>query len=197
MRRATICVGVGTPEQAAISAWLRRWGPLLRSKNPSNEGCGCCVDIYFVEALPEALAELPASVIVSDTRPKLADLVRAYCKCVVPPLSDAERMLLENTLDAHDRLWDGESSVVDVWALYTATAEALRSTPHFKALEPAVAELAGLMRSDLPATEKRERACWCTYDLRRYLARQLMASGLGRVVPPSSELQSNSKISDE
>jgi hypothetical protein len=61
MSKATICVDVGTPEQAAVDAWLERW----RSRLPfvsENEGCGCCVDLYRVEAPQEALDELPASV---------------------------------------------------------------------------------------------------------------------------------------
>ena len=65
MRRATICVDAGAPEQAAVEAWLTRW----RSRLPfvsDNEGCGCCVDIYRVEAPPAALAELPPAVFASS-----------------------------------------------------------------------------------------------------------------------------------
>jgi hypothetical protein len=56
--RATICVDVGTAEQAAVDAWLARW----RTSMPfcsDNEGCGCCVDLYRVEAPQNALDELP------------------------------------------------------------------------------------------------------------------------------------------
>ncbi|VTR97816.1 hypothetical protein [Tuwongella immobilis] len=61
MQRATICVDVGIPEQAAVMAWLDRWRSSLAFVS-DNEGCGCCVDIYRVEAPPEALAELPPAV---------------------------------------------------------------------------------------------------------------------------------------
>ena len=65
MLRATICVDVGVPEQAAVDAWLERW----RSRLPfvsDNEGCGCCVDIYRVEAPQQALDELPPVVFASS-----------------------------------------------------------------------------------------------------------------------------------
>jgi hypothetical protein len=100
---------------------------------------------------------------------------------IEPPLPERERLLLEDALDAHDRLWDQESSVADVWKLYAATAEALRGTPHHAAFEPAVAVLADLMRSRLPADEKWSRACGSTDDLRKYLARQLGCGGTGGV----------------
>ena len=55
----------GVPEQAAVDAWLERWRPRLPFVS-DNEGCGCCVDIYNVEAPPEALAELPPAVFASS-----------------------------------------------------------------------------------------------------------------------------------
>ena len=97
-------------------------------------------------------------------------------------MDERERFLLENALDAHDRLWDRESSVTDVCALYAATSEALRSTPHFAAFEPAVAALAALMRTGVPADEQWNRACESTDDLRQYLARQLGWAGTGEVL---------------
>jgi hypothetical protein len=65
MPRATICVDVGTPEQVAVAAWLERWGSRLPFVS-DNEGCGCCVDLYRVQAPPEALHELPAAVFAAS-----------------------------------------------------------------------------------------------------------------------------------
>lgn len=92
-------------------------------------------------------------------------------------MDERERFLLENALDAHDRLWDRESSVTDLWALYTATAAALRGTSHVVVFEPAVAVLADLMRSGLPRDEQWSQACGGTDDLRQYLARRLGCAG--------------------
>jgi hypothetical protein len=88
-------------------------------------------------------------------------------------VSDVEKLLLDNALQAHDRLWDAESSVIDLWALYAATAEALRQTAHHRAFELAVAELAVLMQSGLPADEQRNLACGSTDPLRQYVVQQL------------------------
>lgn len=59
MVRATICVAVDGPEEvAAAEAWFARWRPHLFYCS-ENTGCGCCVDIWDVDAPPEAIAELP------------------------------------------------------------------------------------------------------------------------------------------
>jgi hypothetical protein len=65
MPRATICVDVEVPEQAAVDAWLERWRPRLPFVS-DNEGCGCCVDLYRVEAHQEALDELPPAVFAAS-----------------------------------------------------------------------------------------------------------------------------------
>jgi hypothetical protein len=172
VRKVTICVRVGSPEQIAAREWLKRWTWTLRSAS-SNEGCGCCVDIYFVEALPDALAHLPPAAVVPDSWWKISDLEAKYCQCLVPHLSDAERSLFEDTLTAHDQLWDGELSAAEILTRYSSTADSLRATPHFAVFETAVAELVGLLQSGLPPAETWDRARGCTYDLRRYVARQL------------------------
>jgi hypothetical protein len=70
MPRATICVDVGTPEQKVVEAWLKRWQSRLTFIS-ENEGCGCCVDIYRVDAQKEALEELPSTVFAtSDWSPE-------------------------------------------------------------------------------------------------------------------------------
>ena len=62
MATATVIVTIDNErEVAAVSAWLRRWGPRIRCAD--NEGCGCCVDIWNVEAPVEALLELPREMV--------------------------------------------------------------------------------------------------------------------------------------
>jgi hypothetical protein len=65
MKRATICTEADTPERQIVADWLDKWQAELRYCS-SNEGCGCCVDLYNVEAPEEALAELPPSVFASS-----------------------------------------------------------------------------------------------------------------------------------
>jgi hypothetical protein len=65
MPRATICVDSGVPEQALVEAWLSRWRDRLPFVSP-DEGCGCCVHIYRVEAPQVALDELPPTVFASS-----------------------------------------------------------------------------------------------------------------------------------
>ena len=65
MPKATICVDVDTPEQLAVDQWLKRWQALVPFVS-ENEGCGCCVDLYRVDAPKEALDELPSNVFCSD-----------------------------------------------------------------------------------------------------------------------------------
>jgi hypothetical protein len=62
MRQATICVEVDDDEECRIvEAWLNRWSAKIRCSD--NQGCGCCVDIWQVEAPQEALNELPAHIV--------------------------------------------------------------------------------------------------------------------------------------
>ncbi len=66
MPRAMICAVVDeTDEVVAVDAWLARWRSRLRFVS-ANEGCGCCVNIYRIEASQEALDELPATVFVES-----------------------------------------------------------------------------------------------------------------------------------
>lgn len=84
-----------------------------------------------------------------------------------------EQLLLENALDALDRLFDRECGAIDVWALLVATAAALRDTPHRAALEEPLAELEAIWRSRSSADSQRDRAIAVTDPLRHYLARLL------------------------
>ena len=66
MPRATIIVAVDKPaEVQAVEGWLSRWAPKL-THHSQNHGCGCCVDIWEIEAPAEAIAELPAEVYAGD-----------------------------------------------------------------------------------------------------------------------------------
>lgn len=59
MARATVIVTIDNErEVVAVNAWFQRWGPRIRCAD--NQGCGCCVDIWDVEAPAEALDQLPS-----------------------------------------------------------------------------------------------------------------------------------------
>lgn len=85
-------------------------------------------------------------------------------------MTPCEKCLLENMLDALDRLFDQQSSVIDVWALLFATGEALRDTPHYPEFVNPSAELSVLIRSAQPEKAERETALKITDNLRHYLA---------------------------
>ncbi len=80
--------------------------------------------------------------------------------------------MLDNALDSLDRLFDGNISAIDVWALMLATAEALRDTPHAPEFERAARELLEVVRANGPIHDQRDRALKVTDDLRLYLAGQ-------------------------
>lgn len=88
-------------------------------------------------------------------------------------MSEVERTLLSNALDALDRLHDGDSTVADVYDLFYATAAALRDTDYhtpFAAVLPALAEVVRFVEG---RETRRSKALWVTDDLRQYLARSL------------------------
>jgi hypothetical protein len=49
---------------AVVEAWLDRWRTRLPFVS-HNEGCGCCIHLYRVEAPKDALDELPPVVFAS------------------------------------------------------------------------------------------------------------------------------------
>lgn len=87
------------------------------------------------------------------------------------PMSNREQLLLNNALDALDRLFDRRSSVIDVQALFFATGEALRGTAHQSHFERSAAELLAVIRSCEAGQEERDRALAVTDELRLYLAK--------------------------
>ena len=62
LARATVSVTIDNErEVAAVNAWFQRWGPRIQCAD--NQGCGCCVDIWDVQAPAQALAELPIGMV--------------------------------------------------------------------------------------------------------------------------------------
>src|SRR5262245_57894101 len=93
-------------------------------------------------------------------------------------MSDCEKTLLDNALDALDRLFDRKSSVIDVWALLLATGEALRETTHYPKFNRPATALLDVIRSMEPPEVQRDRALEITDELRHYLA-DLLPIGSG------------------
>ncbi len=173
MPKVTICVPPNGPEQAAYDSWLKKWSWILQYAS-TNEGCGCCVNIYFVEAIPDLLADLPPELNAINSWLPIEDLERKYCRCIVAyPVSDADRLLLDQVIELHNQLLDNDISVSDALVQFTSIADALQATPHFGAFEKPLAELSSLLQSKHSGTELRDRASGCIYDLRIYAARQL------------------------
>ena len=86
-------------------------------------------------------------------------------------MKNDEKQLLENLLDALDRLFDRECSVVDLQALIFATSKALAKTEYYTALNEAASGLDKLLR--LPIDDEREKGLEVTNDLRILLAQVL------------------------
>jgi hypothetical protein len=68
MPTATLIAVVDAGERAVLDAWLERWRQRLAYCS-ENEGCGCCVDVYRVDAPLEALGELPEAVVAWEPEP--------------------------------------------------------------------------------------------------------------------------------
>jgi hypothetical protein len=84
-----------------------------------------------------------------------------------------EQPLLENMLDALDRLYDHQSSPLDVQALAQATAAAVSSPEMARELSAAASALLVLIRSRLPESDEYHAALDATHDLRLRLAAAL------------------------
>lgn len=81
-----------------------------------------------------------------------------------------EIQLLNNVLDALDRMFDGHMRAIDLWALLLATSEALRDTVHYDALFEPTAGLLTVVRSKATHEIMQDRALAATGELRHYLA---------------------------
>lgn len=85
-------------------------------------------------------------------------------------MTATEKCLLDNALDALDRLFDRDSLAIDVWALLVATSEALRATQHYSKLVRPTVELLAIIRSNASPEAERDLALEVTDKLRHYLA---------------------------
>jgi len=66
MTKATIIVAVDDPaEVASVEAWFSCWRERLVHVS-ENHGCGCCVDVWQVEGLAEAIGEIPPQAFVGN-----------------------------------------------------------------------------------------------------------------------------------
>ncbi len=88
-----------------------------------------------------------------------------------------EKELLENAMDALDRLFDGHFGAIDLWALFVATRQALRHTSHGPALAEPLADLEAVWRAGGSADVQRDRALYITDPVRHYLAKLLPPLG--------------------
>lgn len=85
-------------------------------------------------------------------------------------LKTMEIQLLNNVLDALDRMFDGHMHAIDLWALLLATPEVLRCTVHYDALFEPTADLLTVVRSKATDEIMQDRALAATGGLRHYLA---------------------------
>jgi hypothetical protein len=65
MKKVNLCADVNTEEREVVEVWLSKWRETLGFCS-ENQGCGCCVDIYHIEAPEGALTELPLSMIATS-----------------------------------------------------------------------------------------------------------------------------------
>lgn len=85
-------------------------------------------------------------------------------------MQTTESQLLDNLLDCLDRLFDGETNVIDVHDLVYATLASLSETAHAIVLSTAEKELMAIARSQNSRDQQRDAALVATDDLRKYLA---------------------------
>lgn len=88
-------------------------------------------------------------------------------------MTSREERLLENLLDALDRLYDHQSTVIDIHDLLFATSDALSDTSHFVPLQESLPALTSILRSGASGTVQRDAALIATNRLRQYLAELL------------------------
>ncbi|MBA2115088.1 hypothetical protein [Bremerella alba] len=90
------------------------------------------------------------------------------------PYSPQHMKLLENALDSLDRLFDNESTAVDVYTILFATASAMADTDMHELLSSTSNELHRIIRTGPPASQAvRDQALDATDKLRGRLAEVL------------------------
>lgn len=90
-------------------------------------------------------------------------------------LNKTQRILLQNVVDALDRLYDNDSGVIDLYAMLYATWHALSETPLAPAFEPPIRELKAILESDEIRDRKRAAALGATDQLRHAVCNALKA----------------------
>ena len=85
-------------------------------------------------------------------------------------MEEIKIQLLNHELDALDRLFDRETSVIDAYAITFATAHALRTDPLFTLLNEAAMALDKIVRAGLSNLAAHEAALDVTNELRIRIA---------------------------
>ena len=88
-----------------------------------------------------------------------------------------ERILLANTLDALDRVFDRQSKVIDLHAILFATERALGKSHFHLAFGSPTDELGKTIRSEASEDRRRDFALRITDDLRKFIAGELRRDG--------------------
>lgn len=88
-------------------------------------------------------------------------------------LTKEERTLLENVVEATNRLFDLDSTVTGVYSLLVATATAFHESEFAPAFVGPIRRLGELVRSGTPADEKRSSALNALDDLRTCISQEL------------------------
>ena len=88
-----------------------------------------------------------------------------------PQVTHDEYVVLSEILDAPDRLYDQETSVVDVRALLSVAVVFLRGTPHLEIVNKAEVALQMVISSLTTESERNDAALSVRDDLRLHVAR--------------------------
>jgi hypothetical protein len=88
-------------------------------------------------------------------------------------MAQDEKALLENVLDSLDRLFDHQSTVIDLFALLFATSKALVGSLFQPHIEPLAGRLLAIVRTQRDEESRRDAALVATDDLRKVLAGSL------------------------
>ena len=88
-------------------------------------------------------------------------------------MREVRNQLLNNALDALDRLYDSQSGMIDIYAITYATARALPEDSMFSLLNETATALSELLRCKLTQREAQESALKITGSLRIALALEL------------------------
>lgn len=92
-------------------------------------------------------------------------------------MTSAEETVLENALDALDRLFDRESQVIDVYALLFSSAVAMKGNKFERLFAESALKLHGLISARRDKEAQRDSALEFTDELRKALADALPNPG--------------------